>query len=270
MSSQEEEPLIKVENLKKRFGTVEALSGVNLELKQNEVLGLVGDNGAGKSTFVKTLVGLHQPSEGKIYYRGKQMTIGSPKEARDLGISTVYQDLALVDELSVAENIFLGRLPTKRFAGIIPVTDTEYMQKEADRILSERLNIHINPKTPVEYLSGGQRQAVAIARALVTDPEMVFLDEPTSALSKAAADLVENLVEELKESGHSVLIIDHNLEEILSMCDRIAILYNGRVADVVRPDQVNRDQIVASMISGNSIPRADEDSEASQESAVGD
>lgn len=268
--SDQGEPLISVRGLKKRFGTVEALSGVDIDLKQNEVLGLVGDNGAGKSTFVKTLVGLHQPSDGEIHYRGKQMTIDSPKQAREMGIATVYQNLALVDELSVAENIFLGRLPTRRLAGIIPVTDTEYMESEADRILSERLNIHINPKTPVEYLSGGQRQAVAIARALVTDPEIIFLDEPTSALSKAAADLVENLVEELKDSGHSVLIIDHNLEEILSMCDRIAIMFDGQVVDVVKPEDVDRDQIVATMISGNPISRAGEGGDQSQESAVGD
>lgn len=267
--SSEEESLVKVRNLKKRFGTVEALSGVNLDLKKNEVLGLVGDNGAGKSTFVKTLMGLHQPSEGEIHYWGEEMTIGSPKEAREVGIATVYQDLALVDELSVAENIFLGRLPTKRLAGIIPVTDTDYMETEADRILRERLNIHINSQTPVEYLSGGERQAVAIARALVTDPEVIFLDEPTSALSKAAADLVENLVQELKESGHSVLIIDHNLEEILSMCDRIAIMFDGQVVDVVRPAEVDRNQIVAAMISGDPVPRAGEE-ETGQESAVGD
>lgn len=268
--SSDGEPLIEVKDLKKRFGTVEALSGVNLELKENEVLGLVGDNGAGKSTFVKTLVGLHQPSDGEIHYRGNRTKISGPKEARELGIATVYQDLALVNELSVAENIFLGRLPTRRLAGVLPVTDTEYMESEADRILSERLNIHINPKTPVEYLSGGERQAVAIARALVTDPEMIFLDEPTSALSKAAADLVDNLVKELKESGHSVLIIDHNLEEILSMCDRIAIMFDGQIADVVNADEVDRDQIVAAMISGNPISQAGDSDETSQESAVGD
>jgi ABC-type sugar transport system ATPase subunit len=262
--------LIKVSNLKKRVGTVEALSGVNLELKQNEVLGLVGDNGAGKSTFVKTLVGLHQPSEGEIYYGGKRTTISGPKEAREVGIATVYQDLALVNQLSVAENIFLGRLPTRRLAGVVPVADTEYMESEANRILRERLKIHINPQTPVEYLSGGERQAVAIARALVTDPKIVLLDEPTSALSKASADLVDNLVKELKESGHSVLIIDHNLEEILSMCDRIAIMFDGQVADVVRADEVDRDQIVAAMISGTPVSRAGNADETGQESAVGD
>jgi len=263
-------PLIEIRGLKKRFGTVKALNGVDLELKRNEVLGLVGDNGAGKSTLIKTLVGLHQPTEGEILYDGESMTIDGPKEAREVGIATVYQDLALVDELSVAENIFLGRIPTTRLAGIIPVADTEYMENEAERILSNRLNIQINPETPVEYLSGGERQAVAIARALVTDPEVVFLDEPTSALSRAAADLVENLVAELKASGRSVLVIDHNLEEITSMCDRIAIVYNGRVIDIVRPEAVSRNQIVTAMVSGDPISRPEQTESTGQQGAVGD
>jgi ABC-type sugar transport system ATPase subunit len=245
--------VIETRGLKKNFGTVEALTGVDISLRENEVLGLVGDNGAGKSTLVKTLVGLHQPTDGEILFKGDPVTIDGPKEARKLGISTVYQDLALVDELSVAENMFLGRLPTKRLAGIIPVTDEEAMVSEARRILSERLNIHLNPEAPVEYLSGGERQAVAIGRALVTDPEIVFLDEPTSALSKAASDQVEELVAELRGTGHTVLVIDHNLEEVIAMCDRIAVMFNGQVADVGDPDEVTREQIVATMISGEPV-----------------
>jgi ABC-type sugar transport system ATPase subunit len=244
--------LIEMRGVKKRFGTVEALSGVDLEIKENEVLGLVGDNGAGKSTTVKTLVGLHQPDEGEILFRGKPMEVSGPKEARELGISTVYQDLALVNELSVAENMFLGRLPTRRLAGVLPVADWDTMEAEAEAILGDRLNIHVNPNSPVEYLSGGERQAVAIGRALVTDPEIVFLDEPTSALSKASGELVEQLVAELKETGHTILLIDHNLEEVISMCDRIAVMFNGQVVDVVDADAVTRDQIVAMMISGDS------------------
>jgi ABC-type sugar transport system ATPase subunit len=244
--------LIQMEGVTKRFGTVQALDGVDLEVRENEVLGLVGDNGAGKSTAVKTLVGLHKPDAGEIRFRGKPLEISGPREARQLGISTVYQDLALVDELSVAENMFLGRLPVKRLAGVVPITDWEQMEQEAERILSERLNIHVNPKAPIEYLSGGERQAVAIGRALVTDPDIIFLDEPTSALSKASGELVEQLVEELRETGHTILLIDHNLDEVITMCDRIAIMFNGRVVDVVDADAVTNDQIVAMMISGDS------------------
>ncbi|MBX0297015.1 ATP-binding cassette domain-containing protein [Haloarcula nitratireducens] len=243
-------PLIAVDGIEKRFGTVEALSGVNLELEDNEVLGLVGDNGAGKSTLIKTLVGIHQPDAGEIRYEGDPVTIDDPKGARDLGIGTVYQDLALVDELSVASNLFLGRNPVKKIGGLIPVIDEDHMNEEAERILRERLNIHVDPETPVEYLSGGERQAIAIARALVTDPDIVLLDEPTSALSKAAVNQVEELVATLKDNGHSVIIIDHNLEEIFSWTDRIAVLYNGRVVDVVDTEGVTRDDIVSMMISG--------------------
>jgi|AntDeeMinimDraft_5_1070356.scaffolds.fasta_scaffold01151_3 ABC-type sugar transport system ATPase subunit len=253
--------LVEVENVEKRFGTVEALSGVDLELRENEVLGLVGDNGAGKSTLVKTLVGIHQPDAGEIRFDGEPVSIRGPKHARRLGMGTVYQDLALVDQLSVAENLFLGRAPVKKLGGVLPVIDTEKMNRDSERILGERLNIHVDPETPVEYLSGGERQAVAIGRALVTDPEIVLLDEPTSALSKAAVEHVEDLVNQLKEAGHSVILIDHNLEEVISMTDRIAVLFQGRVVDVVdTDDEITRDDIVSMMVSGHPV----EDAEAGE------
>lgn len=252
--------LVEVENVEKRFGTVEALSGVDLELRENEVLGLVGDNGAGKSTLIKTLVGIHQPDAGEIRFDGEPVSVKGPKHARRLGMGTVYQDLALVDQLSVAENLFLGRAPVKKIGGVLPVIDTEKMNRDSERILGERLNIHVDPETPVEYLSGGERQAVAIGRALVTDPEIVLLDEPTSALSKAAVEHVEDLVNQLKETGHSVILIDHNLEEVISMTDRIAVLFQGRVVDVVdTDDDITRDDIVSMMVSGHPVEGAEAD-----------
>ncbi|MDT3433495.1 ATP-binding cassette domain-containing protein [Haloarcula sp. 1CSR25-25] len=251
MTTDNSNPRIEVEHLKKRFGTVEALSDVSLTLKDNEVLSLVGDNGAGKSTFIKTLVGIHQPDGGEIRFNGEPVTIDGPKHARKLGVGTVYQDLALVDELSVAENLFLGRMPVKKVGGLVPVVDQEHMAEEAERILSEHLNIHVDPDTPVEFLSGGERQAVAIGRALVTDPDIVLLDEPTSALSKAAVEHVEDLVEQLRDSGHSVILIDHNLEEVLSMSDRVAVLFQGRIVDVVDASTVTRDDVVSMMVSGH-------------------
>lgn len=250
MTAREPQSRIKVDGLQKRFGTVEALSDVTLDLKDNEILGLVGDNGAGKSTFIKTLVGIHQPDAGEIRFDGEPVTIDGPKHARRLGMGTVYQDLALVDELSVAENLFLGRNPVKKVGGILPLIDEKKMNEVSKRILRERLNIDLDPETPVEYLSGGERQAIAIGRALVTDPDIVLLDEPTSALSKAAVDHVEELVYQLKETGHTIIIIDHNLEEILSMTDRIAVLFQGRVVDTVETDDVTRDAIVSMMVSG--------------------
>lgn len=265
MTAADARPLIEVRDVEKRFGTVEALSGVTLDLRDNEVLGLVGDNGAGKSTLIKTLVGIHQPDGGEIRFGGEPVTIDGPKHARKLGIGTVYQDLALVDQLSVAENLFLGRAPVKKLGGVFPVIDTERMNEEAGRILSERLNIHVDPETPVEYLSGGERQAIAIGRALVTDPDIVLLDEPTSALSKAAVEHVEKLVQELKNSGHTVILIDHNLEEVVSMTDRIAILFQGRVVDTVETADVTRDDIVSMMVSGE--PLEDGGDEQSAKSA---
>lgn len=258
MTTETNSPRIEVANVKKRFGTVEALSDISLTLRDNEILGLVGDNGAGKSTLIKTLVGIHQPDEGEIRFDGEPVTINGPKHARRLGVGTVYQDLALVDELSVAENLFLGRAPVRKLGGVLPVIDTEHMNREADRILGERLNIHVDPETPVEYLSGGERQAVAIGRALVTDPNIVLLDEPTSALSKAAVDHVERLVHQLKDTGHSVILVDHNLEEVLSMADRIAVLFQGRVVDVVDTADVTRDDIVAMMVSGDPVGKSDD------------
>jgi len=252
-------PQIEVENVQKRFGTVEALSGVTVDLGENEVLGLVGDNGAGKSTLVKTLVGIHQPDGGEIRFDGEPVTIDGPKHARELGIGTVYQDLALVDELTVAENLFLGRTPVKKLGGVWPVVDTGRMNEQAQRILGDRLNIHVDPETPVEYLSGGERQAIAIGRALVTDPGIVILDEPTSALSKAAVEHVERLVQQLKDNGHSVVLVDHNLEEVQSMTDRIAVLFQGEVVDVVDTDSVSRDELVSMMVSGQSLDGLDAD-----------
>lgn len=253
MTARETQSRIKVDGLQKRFGTVEALSDVTLDLKDNEILGLVGDNGAGKSTLIKTLVGIHQPDAGEIRFDGEPVTIDGPKHARRLGMGTVYQDLALVDELSVAENLFLGRNPVKKVGGILPLIDEKKMNEVSKQILRERLNIDLDPETPVEYLSGGERQAIAIGRALVTNPDIVLLDEPTSALSKAAVDHVEELVYQLQETGHTIIIIDHNLEEILSMTDRIAVLFQGRVVDTVATDDVTRDDIVSMMVSGQSM-----------------
>ncbi|MBV0926144.1 ATP-binding cassette domain-containing protein [Halomicroarcula limicola] len=268
MTTDSSHPRIEVEHVKKRFGTVEALSDVSLTLKDNEVLSLVGDNGAGKSTFIKTLVGIHQPDGGEIRFDGEPVTIDGPKHARKLGIGTVYQDLALVDELSVAENLFLGRMPVKKVGGLVPVVDQEYMAEEAERILSEHLNIHVDPDTPVEFLSGGERQAVAIGRALVTDPDIVLLDEPTSALSKAAVEHVEELVQRLRDSGHSVILIDHNLEEVLSMSDRVAVLFQGRIVDVVDAADVTRDDVVSMMVSGHRANEDTDDELAGDESDV--
>lgn len=243
-------PLIKVRGISKKFGSIEALKDVNMTLRQGEILGLLGDNGSGKSTLVKVLVGVHNPTAGEVFIQGENVNIGGPKEARRYGISTVYQDLALVDELSVAQNLFLGRMPRKYIGGVVPVVDYDRMEEEAERILRERLNIHLDPTSKVEFLSGGERQAVAIARALVTDPEIVIMDEPTSALSADSSAHVQELITTLREEGISVLLISHDLNEIFDLTDRITVLDNGELVGTVDTKTVDKDDVVKMMMSG--------------------
>lgn len=247
--SEEEPSVLEMENIGKRFGTVQALDGVDLTVNANEIVGLVGDNGAGKSTLVKTLVGLHDPDDGEIRMHGDPIDIDDPKEARQHGIATVYQDLALVDELSVAANLHLGRPLTKRVGGLIPVVDWPQMNQNAAEVLRENLNIHIDPDSKVEFLSGGERQAVAICRALITDPDVVVMDEPTSALSADAAERVIDLIRSLRDQGLSIVIISHNLDEIFEVTDRMTILSNGQHISTVDTDEVNREQVVQMMVS---------------------
>jgi ABC-type sugar transport system ATPase subunit len=237
--------------IRKQFGRLVALDGVDLDLREGEVLGLLGDNGSGKSTLVKTLVGVHQPDGGTVTIRGEQVDIDNPKEAREYGISTVYQDLALVNEQTVAANMFLARTPMKRLFGILPVIDWERMNREAERILKERMNLDIDPTARVEFLSGGERQSIAIARALVTDPDILVLDEPTSALSPDSAERVEELVKTLRaEEDISVIIISHNMDEVFNLTDRITVLDNGKLVGTVDTDTVDRRDVVEMMVSG--------------------
>ncbi len=244
-------PLVEARGVTKNFGNITALDGVDLTLREGEILGLLGDNGSGKSTMVKILVGIHEPNAGEVRIRGEQVDISGPKDARDHGIATVYQDLALVDELSVAENIFLGRMPRKSVAGVVSVIDYDRMREEAERILRERLNIRLDPTTRVEFLSGGERQAVAIARALVTDPDIVIMDEPTSALSADSTARVRDLIRSLRAEGITILIISHDLNEVFELADRITVLDNGNLVGSVDIDEVVEDDVVKMMMSGS-------------------
>jgi ABC-type sugar transport system ATPase subunit len=250
MAGNETQTLIEMRGIKKRFGRVAALSGVDLELYDGEILGLLGDNGSGKSTLIKTLVGVHRPDAGKIYVRGEQVEIQSPRQARQFGIETVYQDLALVNEMSVAANVFLDRYPRTKIAGVIPKIDWKSMNERAESILRDRLNLELDVEKEVEFFSGGERQAVAIARALVTDPDVVILDEPTSALSADSARRVQELIEALNEEDISILIISHNLEEIFELADRLVVLRNGERVGSVRPERATKNGIVTMMVDG--------------------
>lgn len=247
--SEEETPVLEMDGISKSFGTLQALNDVDLYVDKNEIVGLVGDNGAGKSTLVKTLVGLHEPDEGEIRIHGEPVDITDPKDARRHGIATVYQDLALVDEQTVAMNLHLGRPITKKIGGILPIVDWSAMNENAEEVLRENLNIHIDPTSKVEFLSGGERQAIAICRALVSDPDVLVMDEPTSALSADAAERVMNLIRKLRDQGLSIIIISHNLDEVFEITDRMTILSNGNHVSTIDTGSVTREQVVQMMIS---------------------
>ena len=221
-------PVVEMRNIKKSFAAVRALRGVDLVLHDNEVLGLVGDNAAGKSTLMKILSGAYIPDEGEIFIKGDKAHISDPLKARQLGIEMVYQDLALVNKLNVASNVFLGREVMSQRLGRIGVMNRRHMERETERLL-DRLKIDISSvRLDVESLSGGQRQTVAIARATAFDAKVIIMDEPTAALSVAAIGKVLDLVRELKAQGRSIIIISHRLEDIYQVSDRMIVLRHGR------------------------------------------
>jgi len=221
-------PVVEMRNIKKNFGAVQALRGVDLILHHNEVLGLVGDNAAGKSTLMKILSGAYIPDGGEIFIEGKKAHIMNPWDARRLGIEMVYQDLALANNLDVAANVFMGREAVSVRLGPISVMDKHHMEQETQRLI-DRLKIDISSvRLKVESLSGGQRQAVAIARATAFNTNVTIMDEPTAALSVAAIDKVLDLVRELKAQGCSIIIISHRLEDIYQVSDRMMVLRQGR------------------------------------------
>lgn len=233
----------------KRFGGVHALEKIDFTLAKDEVVGLIGDNGAGKSTLIKILAGVHRPDDGEIVFEGRRVEIHTPKEAKLLGIETVYQDLALVDNLDIPANIFLGREPTHklRWLGII---DNREMEQHARRIL-ERLKIRIDSMhSPVLNLSGGQRQAVAISRALYSNPKVVIMDEPTAALAVKEVNKVLDLIVQLKKSGVSVIFISHTLQNTFSVSDRVVILRKGRKVGDIATAQTTTDEVVKLMVGG--------------------
>lgn len=249
-SDDHNEPPIRVENIDKHFARIVALDDVSLEIQDNEILAMVGDNGAGKSTLMKVLCGVHKPTSGQLYVHGEPVTFDNPDEAREHGIETVYQDLALMDDLDVATNIYMDQFP-RRGIGPVQLINWNKTYSRTQELLEDALDRpDINPHTEVEFLSGGQRQLVAIARALAFDPELVILDEPTSALSVEATELVHETVRRLKEEGITVVIVSHSLEEIFGLADRIAILYQGSLVDVADTDQVTQEQLKHMMSTG--------------------
>jgi D-xylose transport system ATP-binding protein len=235
-------PVLQLRGISKRFGAVQALTDVDFEVRQGEVVGLVGDNGAGKSTLIKVIAGVEPGDGGVIRFEGREVTISRPLDAQALGIATVYQDLALCDNLDVVANLFLGREDVR--SGVLDEVVMEHRAGELLRSLAAKIP---SVRIPVASLSGGQRQTVAIARSLVGEPKVVILDEPTAALGVAQTTQVLELIERLKERGHAVILITHNLADANAVCDRIVVLRLGRNAGDYRVGEVSQEDIVAAI-----------------------
>ncbi|MFG2648292.1 ATP-binding cassette domain-containing protein [Streptomyces sp. NPDC048436] len=235
-------PVLALRGVSKRFGAVQALTDVELEVHAGQVVALVGDNGAGKSTLVKTIAGVHPIDEGTIEWDGKPVSISRPHDAQGLGVATVYQDLALCDNLDVVANLFLGRE-----LGRAKVLDEVAMEKRAKELL-DTLSIRIpSVRIPIASLSGGQRQVVAIARALVGNPKLVILDEPTAALGVEQTAQVLDLVERLRERGLAVLLISHNMADVKAVADEVAVLRLGRNNGVFSVKDTSNEEIIAAI-----------------------
>jgi simple sugar transport system ATP-binding protein len=240
-------PALAVAGIQKRFGAVEVLRDVSLEVAAGEVLGVVGDNGAGKSTLMKVISGVYRPDSGTVTLEGKATTFRTPRDARNAGIETIYQDLALADHLDVGANIFLGREPMRRLAGILPMLDEAKIHGEVAALLA-RIESHIpDPSTRVLDLSGGQRQAVAIARALYWKARIVIMDEPTAALAVMETENVLKMARQLGSEGIGVLFIGHNLVEILKVCDRVMVMYRGRKVFDARCQNTDQTELIRYM-----------------------
>lgn len=235
-------PQLALRGVSKRFGAVQALTDVHLEIRTGEVVALVGDNGAGKSTLVKTVAGVHSIDSGTVEWEGRPVTIQRPHDAQGLGIATVYQDLALCDNLDVVANLFLGNE-----LGSASVLDEIAMESRARELL-ETLSIRIpSVRIPVASLSGGQRQVVAIARALIGEPKVVILDEPTAALGVEQTAQVLDLVERLRQRGLGVVLISHNMADVQAVADRVAVLRLGRNNGDFRLEDTSHEEIVAAI-----------------------
>lgn len=234
--------VLALSGINKRFGAVQALTDVTLDVRAGEVVALVGDNGAGKSTLIKIISGVYQPDEGRIILEGGTVTVAGPSAAQELGIATVFQDLALCDNLDVVANLFLGN--EKKRYGVI---DEVAMETEAWRLLRSLSAKIPSVRIPVASLSGGQRQTVAIARSLIGDPKVVLLDEPTAALGVAQTAEVLNLIERLRANGLGVVLISHNMADVQAVADRIYVLRLGRNAAEFRVDEATTEQLVAAI-----------------------
>jgi D-xylose transport system ATP-binding protein len=251
--------VLALEGVTKTFGPVQALDGVDFDVRSGEVVALVGDNGAGKSTLVKVVAGIHSADSGRILFEGRPVTISDPTDAVKLGIATVYQDLALCDNLDVVENLFLGREELAGGVGeLLRALDELDMEKRSHELLSNLAVTITDVRAEVGTMSGGQRQQVAIARSLLGDPKVVILDEPTAALGVRQTAMVLELVKRLREQGHAVVVISHNLADVFAVADRIFVLRLGKRAADFETSRSSQEEVVAAITGAGMAERGGE------------
>ena len=238
-------PLLALKGMSKSFGAVEAMKEVDLEVRPGEVMGLLGDNGAGKSTLIKAIAGVQPADEGEATFAGQSVQLDSPQAATELGIATVYQDLALCENLDIVANLFLGQEASGGNRYVLDETSME--QKTSELLDSLGVTTIRSVRTEVERLSGGQRQAIAIARSLLGEPKMVLLDEPTAALGVVQTAHILELIQRLRDRGLGVIVISHNLADVFQVADRVTVLRLGRVAGTFEIGDSSHEEIVAAI-----------------------
>lgn len=239
-------PLVEMKDMSVSFGGVHAVKDVSIDLRPGEILGLLGGNGAGKSTLIKTLSGAQKADSGEIFVDGELVSISSPRDAKAYGIETIYQTLALAENIDAPGNMFLGRELTSRWGTL----DDSSMEDAARKVMG-RLNPKFkNFKVPVESLSGGQRQSVAIARAVHFNARILIMDEPTAALGPAETEQVRQLIRQLKAEGLGIIMISHDIHDVFDLADRISVMLQGRLVGTVNKDDVTMDEVLAMIIIG--------------------
>lgn len=244
--TQKHTPLVNLKNISISFGGIKAVDKVSVDLYPGEVVGLLGHNGAGKSTLIKCLSGAYQADAGEIFINGKKVIINNPRDARDQNIETIYQTLALADNLDAASNLFLGR----ELIGPGGFLDESKMEAETRKIMA-RLNPNFQKfNEPVSALSGGQRQSVAIARAVYFDAKILIMDEPTAALGPQESEMVSELIQQLKKQGLGIFLIEHDIHNVMKLCDRASVMKNGLLVGTERVEDVTEDDILSMIILG--------------------
>jgi D-xylose transport system ATP-binding protein len=246
MAVETKAPILQMRNIRVAFGGVHAVDNVSIDLHEGEVMGLVGGNGAGKSTLMRALSGAHRADSGQILIDGKPQTVGNPRDAKALNIECIYQTLALADNVDAPANVFLGREATTWWG-----TMDDGAMEDATRKVMGRLNPNFKRfTTPVRSLSGGQRQAVAIARAVYFNARIMIMDEPTAALGPAETAQVRDLIRQLKTEGIGIFLISHDIHDVFDLSDRISVMYHGRIVDTVDKASVTTDDVLAMIILG--------------------